>query len=289
MRRLRGSIGKTASELERAEPPGWPTAGGREASGRDTAWPGSCGRNAWPSSSRSRRWWPSRASPWASGRSRGCIRSSNSTPSVRAGLALPPAPVDTLLPDGVDPDRVRYRRAEASGTYDTDHGFVLYGRTQNSQAGNHLLTPLLLANGGAILVDRGWVPLDIDEPRAPEAAPPSGEVDVEGVLFSSEGDPPGAVGSADAAETTLSRADLATIQSQLPYPIAPAYLLLQRQIAGSAQRTPPAVASARAVRWSAPQLRDPMVPVRRDRRGRLRRAGAARRTRSGSTDDRAVG
>jgi surfeit locus 1 family protein len=87
----------------------------------------------------------------------------------------------------------------------------------------------LLADGRAILIDRGWVPLDIDEPRAPEAAPPSGEVDVEGVLFSSEGDPPGAVGTASVRQLTLSHVDLAAIQSQLPYPNAPDYLLLQRQ------------------------------------------------------------
>lgn len=149
--------------------------------------------------------------------------------AVRAGLAREPAPVGTLLPDGVDPGTVRYRRAEATGTYDTGHGFVLYGRTQDSQAGNHLLTPLLLSDGGAILVDRGWVPLDVDEPGAPEAAPPSGEVDVEGVLFSSDGDPPGALDVGGPAEATFSRLDLGTIQAQLPYPIAPSYLLLQRQ------------------------------------------------------------
>ena len=149
--------------------------------------------------------------------------------AVRAGLAEPPAPVEAVLPDGVDPDTVRYRRVEATGTYDTDHGFVLYGRTQDSQAGNHLLTPLLLTDGHAILVDRGWVPLDVDEPGAPAAAPPSGDVVVEGVLFSSDGDPPGAVDAGGPAETTLSSVDLRAIQAQLPYPIAPSYVLLQRQ------------------------------------------------------------
>jgi cytochrome oxidase assembly protein ShyY1 len=149
--------------------------------------------------------------------------------AVRAGLAEPPAPVEAVLSDGVDPDTVRYRRVEATGTYDTDHGFVLYGRTQDSQAGNHLLTPLLLSDGRAILVDRGWVPLEVDEPGAPEAAPPSGAVDVEGVLFSSEGDLPGVADAGGPAETTLSRLDLGTIQAQLPYPIEPSYLLLQRQ------------------------------------------------------------
>jgi surfeit locus 1 family protein len=149
--------------------------------------------------------------------------------AVRAGLAEPPAPVDTLLADGIDPDTVRYRRAEATGTYDTVHEFVLYGRTQSSRAGNHLLTPLRLADGRAILVDRGWVPLDVDEPGTAAVAPPPGDVHVEGVLFASEGDPPGVVEQTDVTETTLARVDLARIQSQLPYRIAPDYLLLQRQ------------------------------------------------------------
>ena len=74
------------------------------------------------------------------------------------------------------------------------------------------------------------MPLDVDEPGAPAAAPPSGAVDVEGVLFSSENDPPGSVGAGRPVETTLSRLDLRTIQAQLPYPIAPSYLLLQGQI-----------------------------------------------------------
>jgi surfeit locus 1 family protein len=149
--------------------------------------------------------------------------------AVRAGLSAPPAPVSSLLPPGVDPDAVRYRRAEASGTYDIAHEVVLYGRTQDSRAGNHLLTPLELDGGGSILVDRGWVPLEIDDPGSVGAAPPAGDVTVDGVLFASEGDPPGPVGSSPAPTTTMSRVDLARIQDELPYRIAPVYLLLQDQ------------------------------------------------------------
>lgn len=150
--------------------------------------------------------------------------------AVRTGLAAAPEPARTLLPGGVDPNAVRYRRAEATGTYDTAREVVLYGRTQDSQAGNHLLTPLVLSDGsGAILVDRGWVPLDIAEPGASEAAPPTGVVSVDGVVFASEGDPPGPVGNAPTVQTTLARVDLARIQSQLPYRIEPVYLLLQDQ------------------------------------------------------------
>lgn len=149
--------------------------------------------------------------------------------AVRAGLEAAPQPVQTLVPDGADPDAVRYRRGVAVGTYDPARGFVLYGRTQGAQAGSHLLTPLVMDDGRAILVDRGWVPLDVDRPDAEVAAPPAGRVRVTGVLFASEGDPPGSTGTSGVADTTLARLDLARIQSRLPYPILPVYLLLQRQ------------------------------------------------------------
>lgn len=158
--------------------------------------------------------------------------------AVRSGLSAAPEPLRTLLPDGVDPDTVRYRRAEATGTYDIAHEFVLYGRTQAAQAGNHLLTPLVLADGSVIVVDRGWVPLDVDQPGAAEGAPPSGEVNLVGVLFASEGDPPSAIGNATTTETTLSKIDLARIQSQLPYRVDPLYLLLQHQTPGQSSALP---------------------------------------------------
>ncbi len=149
--------------------------------------------------------------------------------AVRAGLAAAPAPLGTLLPPGTDPDAVRYRRAEATGTYDVGREIVLYGRSRAGEAGNHLLTPLVLDDGSAVIVDRGWVPVSVSTPGSTDAAPPLGSVRVDGVLFRSEGDPPGPVGTVSPGETTLARIDLERIQAQLPYPIAPVYLLLQTQ------------------------------------------------------------
>lgn len=158
--------------------------------------------------------------------------------AVRESLSVAPEPVRTLLRDGVDPSTVRYRRAEAAGTYDIANEFILYGRTQSAQAGNHLLTPLVLADGSAIIVDRGWVPLGVNRPGAAEGAPPEGEVEAVGVLFASEGDPPSSIGSAPGGETTLAKIDLARIQSELPYRVAPLYLLLQRQTPGQSGALP---------------------------------------------------
>jgi cytochrome oxidase assembly protein ShyY1 len=54
-------------------------------------------------------------------------------------------------------------------------------------------------------------------------------VTVVGVLLRSEGGVPGAVGGATTAETELAKIDLARLQAQVPYRIAPVYLLLQEQ------------------------------------------------------------
>jgi cytochrome oxidase assembly protein ShyY1 len=148
--------------------------------------------------------------------------------TVLAGLAADPEPFGSLVADGVDPEDLRYRRAEATGNYDAEGEIVLYGRSSDGQAGNHLLTPLVLSDGTGIIVDRGWVPVAVREPGDAIAAPPTGSVRVEGVLFPSETLHSGAVGS-EAAVTTLAKIDLARIQAQLPYEIAPLYLLLRTQ------------------------------------------------------------
>ena len=196
--------------------------------------------------------------------------------AVRAGMSAPPAPVETLLPTGVDPDAVRYHRAEATGTYDTANEFVLYGRTQNSQAGNHMLTPLRLADGSAILVDRGWVPLNVDQPGAAAVAPPAGEVDVEGVLFASEGDPPGAVGGAESARDHAREGRPRDDPVAAPVPDRTGLPLAPAAVPGATRRVPRAGAAPQADRGSAPGLCHPVVHVRRHRFGGVRHPGASR-------------
>ena len=169
---------------------------------------------------------------------------------------------------------VRYRRAEATGTYDTAHEFVLYGRTQDSRAGNHLLTPLRLPTAGRSSWTGDGCRSRSTNPAAPAAAPPSGDVHVEGVLFASEGDPPGAVGDADARRPRSPRWIWRAIQSQLPYRSLaelPAAAATDASAAGRAPRSPRPSPSSPRARTSATR---PVVHVRRDRGGRVRRPGA---------------
>ncbi len=47
-----------------------------------------------------------------------------------------------------------------SGTYDFTNQVALRNRYFQDQYGYHLLTPLLLDDGSAVLVERGWIPAD---------------------------------------------------------------------------------------------------------------------------------
>ncbi len=73
-------------------------------------------------------------------------------------------------------------RVQFRGTFDT-RAEALVLRARNGVSGHHVLTPVDLGDGRGLLVDRGWVPIEVDAPRLPETAPPAGEVTVEGVLW----------------------------------------------------------------------------------------------------------
>ena len=158
--------------------------------------------------------------------------------AVRAGLASDPRPIAAVLPhkDRVDVDAVRYLRVDVTGSFDPGREVILYGRGLGDREGHHVLTPLLMPDGVAIVVDRGWVPFRDDTPPVGEAAPAAGELTVTGILLPSEGGLPGD-GGGPAAEQ-LTHADLAQLAAQLPYPIEPLWLLLQRESVASPSSLP---------------------------------------------------
>jgi cytochrome oxidase assembly protein ShyY1 len=210
--------------------------------------------------------------------------------SIRAGLAAAPLSVEGAIPADASPDDLRYRRARATGTFDVEHEAVLYGRTQAGRAGNHLLTPLVLTDGSAIVVDRGWVPIAMDDPPVVGARPPSGTVTVDGFLLASEGDLPGADTDRGPEVRTLARLDLSALQAQLPYRIAPVYLLLREQTPPQGDLPAPTPLPelsegphlSYAFQWfcfGAIALIGGVILVRRDRREPVTRAAGAPRSR----------
>jgi surfeit locus 1 family protein len=66
----------------------------------------------------------------------------------------------------------RYAPVRATGAYLADRQLLLDNMVEGGTAGYRVLTPLLLEEGTAVLVDRGWVPRDFSA-----AGPPAVDVD----------------------------------------------------------------------------------------------------------------
>ena len=132
-----------------------------------------------------------------------------------------------------------YRRAQVSGRFDTANELLLRSRALDGQPGYHVLTPLRLAAGRALLVDRGWVPFALDTPPIKEAAPPTGKVNVTGILQPTQPEPPGGglldklgLLQQDPAKGKLSAAffvDPARLSVGRPYTLEPVFLELGTQ------------------------------------------------------------
>ena len=76
----------------------------------------------------------------------------------------------------------------AVGTYAKEGQFLVENRVRENQVGYHVITPLALAGGGHVLVNRGWMPAGVS--RETPSFPPAeaGEQTVIGVLAADSGD-----------------------------------------------------------------------------------------------------
>jgi surfeit locus 1 family protein len=98
-----------------------------------------------------------------------------------------------------------HRRIELSGRWAPAHTVYLDNRQMGGRPGFYVVTPLLLADGRALLVQRGWQPRDPrDRTQLREPATPPGEVRVAGRIAP----PPGRLFAFDTAETGRIRQNL---------------------------------------------------------------------------------
>jgi surfeit locus 1 family protein len=164
---------------------------------------------------------------------------------IAAQLAQPPLPL-TGQPLPGDLAGLKNRRASASGQFDFAHQVALKEQHWMGAPGVHLIAPLVIqpalrSPGGthqAVLVDRGWLPLDQAAPQDWSVYNQPGPVSVTGFIQLSQtlpaGAPPGGTGAADAAQAAPAapqrsaawyRVDIPAIQAQVPYELLPVYLL----------------------------------------------------------------
>ncbi len=86
----------------------------------------------------------------------------------------------------VDLNELRYREALLAGTYDGQHQFLLDNQIVNGRPGYFVMTPLILSKSAkAVLVNRGWVPLNKDRSQLPEIVLPiQTEINIKGRINS---------------------------------------------------------------------------------------------------------
>jgi surfeit locus 1 family protein len=159
---------------------------------------------------------------------------------VEARQDIAPVPVTELFPGGpatspgaVDVDA--FRMVTITGTYAVDQQVLVRNRTNEGIPGYWVLTPLVLDDGSAVAVNRGWVPFATTEPDGPwpDYDPPADRVSVLGMVQEPQARSTGLVGGpTDAAEgrlTTLSRVDVERLQQQVDADLWPLFVNLRGQ------------------------------------------------------------
>lgn len=137
------------------------------------------------------------------------------------------------LPAKDDLTKMDWRAVRVKGTYDFENQVAIRNQFNGNQPGYHLVTPLRLADGEAVLVDRGWIPSDGNTaPAGWRKYDQPGEVALSGIIRLSQTQPVFG-GSSDPALTPgQTRLDFwifvntQRIAAQIPYPILPVYIQL---------------------------------------------------------------
>jgi len=150
---------------------------------------------------------------------------------VRAARERPPVE----LSGRAAADSLWNRRVRARGVYDFDHERLWRPRMLADEPGVDLVTPLRLAHGSGVLVDRGWAP----SPDGYHIAEP---------LYR-ESDSADVTGLALAAPRGRGDVDPAALKDSVPYPLL---RFVVQQLPADSTPAPPGAPR----RWPAPELGD---------------------------------
>ncbi|TVR95605.1 MAG: SURF1 family protein [Trueperaceae bacterium] len=144
---------------------------------------------------------------------------------LRAAAAEPSA----LAP--MAPHPLEFRRVRVTGRFDAAAEVLRRPVSRDGSPGYHVVTPVVLDDGSAVLVERGWVPQSLDSVPVSAAPPPAGVVTIEGWAFPGETPPTGplaALAPRDPPDGRLAQVayvDLERLSAQLPYPLQPLRIL----------------------------------------------------------------
>jgi cytochrome oxidase assembly protein ShyY1 len=129
-------------------------------------------------------------------------------------------------------------RAQASGHYEVAHQVLLRNQVHGSKDGDDVLTPLVLAVGTAVMVDRGWVPAVGDQlASAAASVAATGPVVIRGIAHTSSPLSAQDAVTRKGSMLSLPRVDLNRISTEVPHRLSPIWIQAQSE-------TPTPLASA---------------------------------------------
>ncbi|MGH3458991.1 SURF1 family cytochrome oxidase biogenesis protein [Aeromicrobium sp.] len=147
---------------------------------------------------------------------------------VKRHLSADPVPLLTVLAPGHNVDETtEWTRVRATGSYDTANEVTVKFTTRDGAPGVDVVTPLLMPDGSAVLVNRGWLQTKNTTARPTNIPPPpSGEVTVMGWLRSDSGADEQAVRPVDGQVRAVSSKGM---ESVVPNELVGGYLNLRSQ------------------------------------------------------------
>ena len=141
------------------------------------------------------------------------------------------SPLDLNADDASDLTGMEYRAVVVRGTYDFENQVALRNQYFDGRYGYHLLTPLLLPDGRAVLVDRGWIPAEgNDTPAGWSRYATASPAEVRGVMRLGQekadlgGVPDPTLTPGQSRLDLWNFVNLERIGAQLPYALLPVYI-----------------------------------------------------------------
>lgn len=128
---------------------------------------------------------------------------------------------------------MEYRSALVSGEFDYENQFALRNQYWNDRYGYHLVTPLIIDQDTAILVDRGWIPAEGNEnPESWRAYDDKVEVDLSGIIRLGQekpdvgGRPDPTLAPNQIRLDLWNNVNISRIEKQVPYDLLDVYVQL---------------------------------------------------------------
>ncbi len=156
--------------------------------------------------------------------------------AIESRRELPPLSAIELARDGAQAAAQHHRRVDLRGRWQAASTLYLDNRQMKGRPGFLVLTPMMLGDGTAVMVQRGWLPREFLE-RTSVAAPalPEGEV----TLAARIAPPPSRLYDlgADGTGAIRQNLDLAAFAAEIGHPLRPLSLLMLAPTAGTAPDT----------------------------------------------------